>query len=153
MYGQWAIGDWLNDGKRHYGDGLYKQAAEMLGMEDATLRNFASLADRFELSLRRDNLSYGHHKEVQGIKTIETSADGKLYLSDVAFKLRESDKRKWTQKTVAAALGVAQNTVSVWFTSNINDDKASKPDGDWIGCRWFVVSKAEIVFSKRHCRT
>ena len=56
----------------------------MLGMEDATLRNFASLADRFELSLRRDNLSYGHHKEVQGIKTIETSADGKLYLSDVA---------------------------------------------------------------------
>ena len=30
---QWAIGDWLCDGKRHYGDGLYKRAAEITGLK------------------------------------------------------------------------------------------------------------------------
>ena len=79
---QWAIGDWLADGKRHYGDGLYKRAAEITGLAEDSLRGFASMAGRFELCLRRHNLGYGHHKEVQGLKTIEESPDGKLRLSD-----------------------------------------------------------------------
>ena len=37
---QWAIGDWLVDGKRHYGDGLYKQAAEITGLDEGQLRKF-----------------------------------------------------------------------------------------------------------------
>ena len=28
---QWAIGDWLCDGKKHYGDGLYEKASKILG--------------------------------------------------------------------------------------------------------------------------
>ena len=36
---QWAIGDWLVDGKRHYGDGLYKRAADITGLTEGTLRN------------------------------------------------------------------------------------------------------------------
>ncbi|MBM4076211.1 MAG: hypothetical protein FJ267_11280 [Planctomycetes bacterium] len=62
---QWAIGDWLNDGKRHYGDGLYKRAAEITGLTEDSLRGFASMASRFELCLRKHNLSFQHHKEVQ----------------------------------------------------------------------------------------
>jgi len=79
---QWAIGDWLADGKRHYGDGLYKRAAEITGLTEGTLMSFASMSTAFELSLRRENLCYGHHKEVQGIKQIATDADGTLCLSD-----------------------------------------------------------------------
>lgn len=42
------------------------------------------MASRFELCLRRHNLCYGHHKEVQGIKLIAMDKKGKLYLSNEA---------------------------------------------------------------------
>ena len=31
---QWAIGDWLVDGKKHYGDRLYERAAGVLGYDE-----------------------------------------------------------------------------------------------------------------------
>jgi len=31
--GKLALGDWLCDGKRHYGDGLYKKAAKITGLK------------------------------------------------------------------------------------------------------------------------
>jgi len=98
---QWAIGDWLRDGKQHYGDGLYKRAAEITGLDQGTLRSFASLASSFHLSLRRDKLSYGHHKESQGIKLIAEHEDGKLYLSNepdrdtIAELLGDAEKKGW----------------------------------------------------------
>lgn len=45
-----------------------------------------------------------------------------------AKKLREEDTKKWTQKRIAAELGVARNTVSVWFSklpSRMADKSAS----------------------------
>jgi N6-adenosine-specific RNA methylase IME4 len=99
---QWAIGDWLVDGKRHYGDGLYKQAAEITGQSGDSLRGYASMAGRFELCLRRHNLTYGHHKEVQGVKFIGEKKDGKLFLSDetdhdkIAEFLDDAEKNEWT---------------------------------------------------------
>jgi len=36
----------------------------------------------------------------------------------IAKQLRESDPKKWTQKAVADVLGVAQQTVADWFTTN-----------------------------------
>jgi len=59
---QWAIGDWLVDGKRHYGDGLYKRAAEITGLAEQTLRLHASMATQFEMLMRINNLSYQHHR-------------------------------------------------------------------------------------------
>jgi len=52
---QWAIGDWLADGKRHYGDGLYKKAAEIMGVDNNYLRQMKSLSERFELLNRFNN--------------------------------------------------------------------------------------------------
>ena len=69
---QWAIGDWLSDGKSHYGDGLYKKAAEILGIEEQSLRRSAMLANQFELLHRCNNLSWTHYLQVSSIKTIET---------------------------------------------------------------------------------
>lgn len=78
---QWAIGDWLVDGKRHYGDGLYEEAARILDVSEGDLRNMKSLASRFELSARTDNLSWRHHYEVASLKTIAENDKGKLSLS------------------------------------------------------------------------
>ena len=99
---QWAIGDWLVDGKRHYGDGLYKRAAEITGLDESTLRTFASIAGRFELLLRNNKLTYNHHKEAGSIKQIAQDKKGKLYLSDKADKdtiaelLGKAEKQGWS---------------------------------------------------------
>ena len=99
---QWAIGDWLVDGKRHYGDGLYKRAAEITGLREQTLRLHASMAGQFELLMRINNLSYQHHREVASIEQIAEHDDGKLYLSDepdtelIAKFLEEAEAKGWS---------------------------------------------------------
>mgnify|MGYP000264400764 CR=1 FL=1 len=40
---QWVIGDWLVDGKSHYGDALCKEAARVLELEESTFRKLKSL--------------------------------------------------------------------------------------------------------------
>src|SRR6266704_3105375 len=57
------IGDWLNYGEKQWGH-TYEQAEEATGFDNQTLRNDKWVASRVPLSLRRDNLSYHHHKEV-----------------------------------------------------------------------------------------
>jgi len=79
---QWAIGDWLKDGKRHYGDGLYQKAAGILGCAEGDLRNMKYIAEQFQLSVRTDKLSWRHHYEVASLKTIKETEKGKLQLSD-----------------------------------------------------------------------
>ena len=76
--------DLAKDGKRHYGDGLYKRAAEITGFTEGTLRDFMWMARAYELSSRKDNLSFKHHKEVASAKLIAEDEDGKLFLSDEA---------------------------------------------------------------------
>jgi len=72
---QWAIGDWLVDGKRHYGDGLYKQASEILGYSSQALNDFKSIAEKLEVSCRHEVLSFQHHKEVASLKLIVEDKD------------------------------------------------------------------------------
>ena len=63
-------------------DGLYDRAAKITGLDDGTLRQFASMADNFELLSRDNNLSYTHHKEVASIKPIIELRNGKLKLGE-----------------------------------------------------------------------
>jgi len=48
----------------HDADGLYQNAAVILGYEEKTLREFKSIAGRFELSARADKLLWRHHYEI-----------------------------------------------------------------------------------------
>ena len=75
---QWAIGDWLVDGKRHYGDRLYKEAAGILDLEQRTLEDQKRIANLFEFTLRNVNLLWWHHREVSSLKLPETVKDKKL---------------------------------------------------------------------------
>ena len=86
---QWAIGDWLVDGKKHYGDRLYERAAGLLGLSDeGYLSKQKMLAEKFEIGNRFPNLSWKHHYEVASLKPIIEEEDedgnltGKLKLSE-----------------------------------------------------------------------
>lgn len=79
---QWAIGDWLVDGKSHYGDKLYETASKILGVEKNTLEHQKSLAEKFEFCTRVQNLSWGHHREVASLKKTSTNDKGQLIVSD-----------------------------------------------------------------------
>lgn len=58
---QWLIGDWLAFGENiGYGDAT--RIAEQVGREAKTLHNWAWVARTIEFSLRRENLSFTHHK-------------------------------------------------------------------------------------------
>jgi hypothetical protein len=59
----WWLGDWLVFGRMKYGR-RYKEAVAATGLDYQTLRNYAVVARRFELSRRRDNLPFQHHAEV-----------------------------------------------------------------------------------------
>lgn len=106
---QWAIGDWLVDGKRHYADGLYEKASKILLIDDNQLRHYKSVSERFELCLRKHNLLWSHHKEVASLKHIE-NLNGKLKLSDKpdTDKMQEflvtAEREKWTIRELRQAV-------------------------------------------------
>ncbi len=99
---QWAIGDWLCDGKKHYGDKVYKNAADILDYTPKSLREFKSLSERFELSRRLDSVMWGHHYEVASLKLVEEKLDGKLALSNdpdsekMQELLGKAEKKGWS---------------------------------------------------------
>jgi hypothetical protein len=59
----WCLGDWIVVGQSRFTD-RYKQVVETVGLDYQTVRNYAWVARRFELSRRRDTLSFQHHAEV-----------------------------------------------------------------------------------------
>lgn len=60
---KWIIADWLCYGDRKYGE-MYREASEVLGLAEKTLRNLKYVASKVQLSSRGDNLSFTHHREV-----------------------------------------------------------------------------------------
>jgi hypothetical protein len=59
----WWLGDWLAFGQMKYGR-RYREGIAVTGLGYQTLRNYAVVSRRFELSRRRDNVSFQHHAEV-----------------------------------------------------------------------------------------
>jgi len=97
----WCLGDWLVYGQRTY-SGRYRQAVERTGLDYQTLRNYAWVARRFELSRRRDTLSFGHHAEVASLPEPEQD-----------FWLRKAEQHGWPtsqlRREIRASLRERQN--------------------------------------------
>jgi hypothetical protein len=66
----WWLGDWLVYGAGQY-PGRYKNAIAGTSLDYKTLRNYAWVARRFEMSRRRDKLSFQHHAEVAALTVPE----------------------------------------------------------------------------------
>jgi hypothetical protein len=62
----WALGDWCFFGQFEFGK-KYEAALEVTGLGYQTLANYARVAGRFELSRRRDDLSFAHHEVVAAL--------------------------------------------------------------------------------------
>jgi hypothetical protein len=80
----WWLGDWLFYGQWQYGK-KYIKAVEITGYDEGTLRNYSSVAGRFDLSRRRDKLSFGHHQVVVS-----------LPLNDADRFLAQAEKGSWS---------------------------------------------------------
>jgi hypothetical protein len=81
----WWIADWLVYGESAFHD-RYQEAIKKTSLSYQTLRNYAWTARRFELSRRRDNLSFGHHAELTA-----------LDLPEQDFWLRKADEFGWSR--------------------------------------------------------
>ncbi len=84
---QWTIGDWLNYGESRTDWGeKYAQALDEMDFDYGYLRNMASVAQKFDLSRRRDKLSWSHHQAVAALPAPE---------QDTWLKRAEADH--WTR--------------------------------------------------------
>ncbi len=62
------IGDWINYGEKRWGD-KYEEALACTGMAYQTLRNYAYVARKVDLSCRQDKHGFEHHAVVAKLKT------------------------------------------------------------------------------------
>src|SRR5215471_18512107 len=63
----WWLGDCLRYGERAYGE-KYAQALDATDYAYQTIADAKWVAGRFEISRRRENLTWSHHREVAGIE-------------------------------------------------------------------------------------
>jgi hypothetical protein len=80
----WWIADWLVYGESTFLD-RYQEAIKRTSLSYQTLRNYTWVARRFELSRRRDSLSFGHHAEVSALDPPEQD-----------FWLRKAEEFHWS---------------------------------------------------------
>src|SRR5438270_10122244 len=102
---QFWIGDWLNYGQKVWGK-KYEEALEKTGLDYQTLRNYKWVAASVPLSLRRDTLSFHHHKEVANLES-----EKQAYLLNQAvvesWPLLKLKQAKYRLALEAARVGVA----------------------------------------------
>jgi hypothetical protein len=80
----WWIADWLVYGESTFLD-RYQEAVKRTSLSYQTLRNYTWIARRFDLSRRRDSLSFGHHGEVAALDPPEQD-----------YWLRKAEEFSWS---------------------------------------------------------
>lgn len=88
----WWLGDWLVFGKENYAD-CYQLAVQGAGLRYQTLRNYAWVARRFDLSRRRGRLTFQHHAEVASLPQ-----------DDQDRLLDQAERETWTTKQLRSAI-------------------------------------------------
>jgi hypothetical protein len=89
----WWLGDWLRYGTEKWG-AKYRTASKITGYDRHSLENMVYVASRFELSLRRENLSWSHHALVAGLDPaaqahwLDMAAERRLSVSELRLEIR-----------------------------------------------------------------
>ncbi|MFE3019914.1 LmbU family transcriptional regulator [Streptomyces sp. NPDC059256] len=96
----WWLGDWLVHGKENFSD-RYKRGVREAGLSYQTLRNYAWVSRRFELSRRRSGLSFQHHAEVAS-----------LSIPEQELWLDRSEQMQWNTKQLRNAIREAHDGAS-----------------------------------------
>lgn len=116
----WWLGDWLVFGSRMYGP-RYERGIQLTGLDYQTLRNYAMVARRFELSRRRDTLSFQHHAEVCALPSDQqdrwldrAEADG-WSRNELRRRLRtDREETKAPSASTAVRVTVDRDTEARW---------------------------------------
>ncbi|MGW2569653.1 LmbU family transcriptional regulator [Streptomyces sp. NPDC001537] len=94
----WWLADWLVYGKDHYTD-RYQRGIRAAGLSYQTLRNYAWVSRRFDLTRRRPALSFQHHAELASMPVEEQE----LWLD-------RAEQRQWTTKQLRGAIRAARQS-------------------------------------------
>lgn len=95
---QFWIGDWarFGDKKGFYTDSkVYDELEEITGLDHGTLKNYKSVSERVESSLRNDDLSFNHHVEVaklpeaKQIEFLAKAAEEKLSVRELRQAIKK----------------------------------------------------------------
>jgi hypothetical protein len=92
----WCLGDWLVFGEQNFGS-RYKKALHATSLDYQTLRNYAWVARRFEVSRRRDSLSFQHHAEVASLPDAQQD-----------LWLRRAERSRWSRNELRRRLRAEQ---------------------------------------------
>jgi len=101
---QWWLGDWIRYGNHRFGE-RYTRAVKLTGYDAQSLMNMVHVASRFEISRRRENLSWSHHAVLAALdlESQEYWLDGavseRLSVADLRTELR--DHRRATTASAA----------------------------------------------------
>jgi hypothetical protein len=93
----WWIGDWLLYGATKWGE-RYVEAAKVTGYDAKSLRNMRYVSSRFDLSLRKDNLTYSHHALLAGYDPdqqaywLDRASADRFSVDDLRLELRSSHR-------------------------------------------------------------
>jgi hypothetical protein len=115
----WWLGDWLNHGKRVYGQ-RYKHGIAATGLEYQTLRNYAMVARRFELSRRRDNLSFQHHAELCALsdeeqdRWLDRAEKGRWSRNELRRRRRDEHPPRESTSSITLSVVVDSNRRARW---------------------------------------
>jgi len=98
---QFWIGDWARYGDKSGFTGkytdpkVYDELEEITGLERQTIKDYNWVSDKVDSSLRKDDLSFNHHKEVaklpeqKQIEFLQKACDEKLSVRDLREEIRK----------------------------------------------------------------
>jgi hypothetical protein len=100
----WWIGDWLSYGTARWGE-QYVEAAKLTGYDPKSLRNIRYISSRFQLSLRRDNLTWSHHALLAGLdhdeqqRWLDRATLDHFSVEDLRIELRSEERGSYSRPT------------------------------------------------------
>jgi hypothetical protein len=94
---QWWVGDWVRYGTSRWGE-KYVEAARVTGYDVHSLENMVHVASRFEISRRRENLSWSHHAAVASLDVdaqeywLNRAAEERMAVQDLRIEVRAAER-------------------------------------------------------------
>jgi len=137
----WWLADWAAYGESSYGE-KYRQAVEATGIGYQTLRNYAWVAGRFDVSRRRDKLSFAHHAEVAALSPVEQDAwldraeSGEWSRNELRDRLRAERER--------AAQGIVEH-LRLEVPSDQAERWRSAAESDGLGLPEWLMGVADLA--------
>lgn len=93
----WWLGDWIRYGNARFGE-RYVRAAAITGYDSQTLMNMVWVSSRFEVSRRRENLTWSHHESVASLddddqeRWLDHAIEERLSVADLRLEIRTARK-------------------------------------------------------------